>query len=180
MVICLITDLRSSDGGMPGDVVGVVTVSLFILMPVFVSYSFIHSIKGIFILFNYEIHTVLNAGEQLWILFPWWQLWGQGTVMSTKKSSIHILFVAELFNEITDVCSSQGLLSNRLGVIPRQLERRLNTFDFPCRYRHSTIISGTQDRVLTFRVTKGKVNLRSILRKYIYIQWEGVVGPNGV
>lgn len=77
--------------------------------------------------------------------------------MPTKKSSILIFFVGELLNEITDVYSSQDLLSNRLGVIQRQLERRVNTLNFPCGYRHSAIISGTQDRVLTFRVTKAKV-----------------------
>lgn len=64
MVVCLIRDLSSSDGGMPGFEVwlGVVTMSLF-MIPVFVPYSVIHSIKGIFIPFNCGIHTVLNTGE---------------------------------------------------------------------------------------------------------------------
>lgn len=141
MVICLIRDLSSSDGGMPGDEVwlGLMTMSLFTLMPVFVPYSTIHSIRGVFAQIFIPLQLCDPQCAQHWRNSCDFR--GEVTVMSTKKSSILVLFAGELLNEITDVSSSQGLLGNSLDVIQRLSERKVNTLNFPCGHRHSAIIS---------------------------------------
>lgn len=44
----------------------------------------------------------------------------------------------------------QAFFSHRLGVIQRQLERKVNTLNFSYGYRHSTTTGGMQGEVLTF------------------------------
>lgn len=77
----------------------------------------------------YVTHLVPNTGE-ITVNFVSCVLWGKGAMMPIKKKkSILTLFAGELVNEIIAVGYSKGLLNHILGVIQRQLKRKVNTLN---------------------------------------------------
>lgn len=86
--------------------------------------------KYLFTLY-YVTHLVPNTGE-ITVNFVSCVLWGKGAMMpikKKKKKSILTLFAGELVNEIIAVGYSKGLLNHILGVIQRQLKRKVNTLN---------------------------------------------------
>ena len=64
---------------------------------------------------NIYSYTVLNTGEIAMKFVSSVVALGKGYCDVYKKKSIFTLFAGKLLNEVTDVYSSQGLLSNRVA-----------------------------------------------------------------
>lgn len=146
-------------------------MSLFILIPVFVPQSFM---EGIFV--QVFIHLLLcdTHYTKYWRnSYEYYFLCGSSGKRGLwcPPKMINSYFIWRLLNEIIAVDSRQGLLSE-IGCYTAPIEKiKLTPWISPMDTGIQPPLVGCRTNcwLLSFRVTKGNVNLRTILRKYIYI-----------